>query len=236
MAMARYGRPDGSSIAFGELANTNASIRESVSLPLIIDACGGFGNSLNVLRVVRLFERAGASAIALSDEVITGSVQEARRERVVAAADMIGKLKAALDARSDCLIIARTLAARTEGSAAAFDRAEAYLEAGADLLIINAAPEHFRVEAIAKRFAGRAAVIHDYGFGHSSDVGALELEALGYSAVLKPTLLLDAMSAATPRLGSGPKPIRPRLSESRQAAILGLDTLQSASEPRARRR
>jgi 2-methylisocitrate lyase-like PEP mutase family enzyme len=198
MAMARYGRPEVAIITFGELADSTSSIRESVTLPLIVDASGGFGNSLNVYRTVRLFERAGASAIAISDAASPGSLQEAKHERIVSPADMIGKLKAALDSRSDALVIARTLAAETEGLAATFDRAEAYLETGADLLIVDGAADRAAIEGVARRFAGRVGLVHDLLPDQDYASTAADLEGLGYSLMFAPLVLLHAMAQSAP--------------------------------------
>lgn len=199
VAMARYGRPDSALVTFGELADAASAIRECTDVPLIIDASGGFGNSLNVVRTVRLMERAGATAIDISDAIIPGSLHEAAGDTVVSPADMIGKLKAALDTRDEALIIARTVAVEAEGISAAFDRAEAYLEAGADLLIVDGPAERATASKIAARFSGRVPLIHDVGLGRATATTTTLFQALGYTAVVAPLVLLNAMSAAGPR-------------------------------------
>lgn len=212
VAMARYGRPDEDQVAFGEVVDLTRSIRESVDLPLIVDAQAGYGNALNVIRTVKLFERAGASAIDISDAVSPGSVQEGAGDVVVRPADMIGKLKAALDTRVDALIVVRTRAAAVEGLAAAFDRLEAYLEAGADLILVERAPDRTSAQRVAAHFAGRVPLIYDFGVGPEDDMTAAALEDLGYAMALSPLALLNAMSQAAPRALSSlapPRRLRP---------------------------
>jgi 2-methylisocitrate lyase-like PEP mutase family enzyme len=212
VAMARHGRPDEDRVAFGEIADLTRSIRESVDLPLIVEAQGGFGNALNVIRTVKLFERAGASAIDISDAVSPGSVQEESGDVVVRPADMIGKLKAALDARVDALIVVRTRAAGPEGLAAAFDRLEAYLEAGADLILMEHTSDRASAQRVAAHFSGRVPLIYDFGFGRDEGVTTAALEDLGYALAVCPLALLNAMSQAAPRALaslSPPRRVRP---------------------------
>lgn len=208
VAMARYGRPDEDQVTFGEVVDLTRSIREVVDLPLIVDVQAGYGNALNVIRTVKLFERAGASAIHISDAVSPGSVQEGAGEVVVRPADMIGKLKAAVDTRVDALIIVRTQAAGVEGLAAAFDRLEAYLEAGADMILVD----RVSVQRVAAHFAGRVPMIYDFGFDQDDGVTAAVLEDLGYAMALSPAAVLNAMSQAAGRALSNlapPRRLRP---------------------------
>jgi 2-methylisocitrate lyase-like PEP mutase family enzyme len=199
VAMARHGRMGDDLVTFGEVANIAASVREGVDLPLIVEAQGGYGNALNVIRTVKLFERAGASAIDISDAVSPGSVQEGAGDVVVRPADMIGKLKAAVDTRVDALIIARTRAAGLEGMAAAFDRLEAYLEAGADLILVEHAPDRASAQQVASHFSGRVPLIYDLGFRRDKSVTTAVLEELGYALAVCPLGLLNAMAEAAPR-------------------------------------
>lgn len=212
VAMARYGRPDEDQVTFGEIADLTRAIRESSDLPLIVDAQAGYGNALNVIRTVKLFERAGASAINISDAVSPGSAQEGAGDIVVRPADMIGKLKAALDTRADALIIVRTQAAGVEGLAAALDRLEAYLEAGADLILVDRASDRASAQRVAAHFAGRIPLIYDLEFDRGEGMTATVLEDLGYAMALSPFALLNAMSQAAPRALSGltpPRRLRP---------------------------
>ena len=133
IAYTRLGRPDIGLVSVSEIANVVENIRERVTLPLIVDADTGFGNALNVVRTVKTFERAGASALQLEDQTLPKRCGHLEGKTLVSTAEMSGKIRAALDARSTdaTLIIARTDAVAVEGLEPALDRAERYLEAGA---------------------------------------------------------------------------------------------------------
>src|SRR5215475_10228324 len=139
IAYCRLGRPDIGLVSSTEVAETIALIRDRVSCALIVDADTGYGNPLNVQRTVRLFERAGASAIQLEDQVFPKRCGHLDGKGLIPATEMVGKIKAALDARAtDTLIIARTDAVAVEGFEQAIERAMLYREAGADMLFVEA--------------------------------------------------------------------------------------------------
>lgn len=197
LAMGRFGRPDLGLVTASEVAETIAVITDRISLPLIVDADTGFGNALNAQRTVRAFERAGASAIQFEDQTFPKRCGHMAGKAVIPAGEMVGKLKAALDARSHALVIARTDAIGPEGFDAAMDRADAYLEAGADILFIEGPPEHAQMQTIAERFAARAPLVHNLVEGGVTAVreGAA-LEALGYAIALHPLCLLGRFTQA----------------------------------------
>ena len=108
-----------------EVADVIGTIRDRVAADLIVDADTGYGNALNVARTVRLFERAGANAIQLEDQSFPKRCGHLDEKRLVPAAEMVGKIKAALDTRQsrDTLVIARTDAVGVEGFDKAIERA-----------------------------------------------------------------------------------------------------------------
>src|SRR3954465_12456593 len=116
IAYTRLGRPDIGLVSMSEAAETIALIRDRVDAHLIVDADTGYGNALNVLRTVRTFERAGASAIQLEDQDFPKRSGHLEAKKLIAADEMTGKIKAAVDARrsSGTLIIARTDAVAVE--------------------------------------------------------------------------------------------------------------------------
>ena len=115
------------------------AIRDIMGLPIVVDADTGFGNALNVGRTVTMLERAGASAIQFEDQVMPKRCGHFSGQEVIPAAEMVGKVKAAVDARRDgVLIVARTDARAAEGFDAAIDRARSYIEAGADMTFVEA--------------------------------------------------------------------------------------------------
>ena len=189
IAYTRLGRPDIGLVSLSELADIVAAIRERISLPLIVDMDTGFGNALNVQRSVKLLARAGASAVQLEDQVTPKRCGHLAGKELVSTQEMVGKIKAALDARPDdnVLLIARTDAIAVEGFDAATDRAEAYLAAGADVLFIEAPGSAEELAAIGKRFGGRVPLLANMVEGGKTpprDAG--ELERLGFSIAIFP--------------------------------------------------
>lgn len=193
VAFARHGRPDMGLVSMSEVADTVALMRERVAMPLSVDIDTGFGNALNVQRTVRVFERAGASALQMEDQVMPKRCGHMAGKQVISAQEMVGKIKAALDARLDehTLIIARTDALGVHGFEDALARAEQYLAAGADALFIEAPKTLAQMQQISERFAGRAALVHNLVEGGGSPVAdAATLEQLGYRMALYPAALL----------------------------------------------
>lgn len=193
IAFARHGRPDMGLVSMNEVAETVALMRERVALPLSVDMDTGFGNALNVQRTVRVFERAGASALQVEDQVMPKRCGHMAGKQIIPAAEMVGKIKAALDARQDAntLIIARTDALGVTGFDDALERAEKYLEAGADALFIEAPKTVEQMQRISAQFAKRIPLVHNLVEGGGSPVpDAAALDALGYRIALYPAALL----------------------------------------------
>src|SRR4051812_32392928 len=159
IAYTRLGMPDIGLVTASEVADTLENIRERVALPVIVDADTGFGNALNVARTVKQFERAGATVIQLEDQVTPKRCGHLDGKALIGAGEMVGKIRAALDARSDALIMARTDAIAVEGLDKAMERAERYVEAGADALFIEAPQSEAQMRAITGRFAKRVPLL-----------------------------------------------------------------------------
>ena len=195
IAYARFGKPDIGLLGLTDVAATVAAIAERVDLPIIVDADTGFGNALNVMQVVQRLEREGAAAIQLEDQTFPKRCGHLRGKTVIAADEMAGKVKAAVDARRDSgtLIIARTDAATVEGVDAALDRAELYAEAGADMLFVEAPASKAELQRIGDRFAGRLPVMANMVEGGTTpNLTAAELEAMGFALVIFPGSLVRA--------------------------------------------
>ena len=189
IAYTRLGRSDIGLTTFTEVCDTLTMIRERVSLPIIVDADTGFGNALNAQRTVRGFERAGASMIQIEDQTFPKRCGHLAGKAVAPVAEMTGKLRAALDARAsgDTLILARTDAVAVEGFDRALDRAERYLEAGADALFIEAVKSEEQMRLVNARFAGRAPLLANMVEGGQTPVkSAANLESLGYRIAIFP--------------------------------------------------
>jgi 2-methylisocitrate lyase-like PEP mutase family enzyme len=131
--------PDIGLVTLRDLSYHVAAIRDAVQLPMVVDADTGFGNALGVAHTVQALERAGADALQLEDQLSPKKCGHFEGKAVIAAAEMVQKIKAAVDARrSDIVVIARTDARAIEGLNAAVERCGAYLEAGADVVFIEA--------------------------------------------------------------------------------------------------
>lgn len=135
-----FGLPDLGFIGLSDVAEHVMRVRDAVALPLVVDSDTGFGNALNVRQSVRTLERAGADAIQLEDQVMPKKCGHFAGKEVVSCAEMVGKIRAAADAREDpdFMIVARTDAAAVEGLEAALERGHRFAEAGADILFIEA--------------------------------------------------------------------------------------------------
>jgi 2-methylisocitrate lyase-like PEP mutase family enzyme len=199
LAYTRLGRPDIGLVSLAELAQAVGQIRERVGLPLIVDADTGFGNALNVQRTVALLEREGASAIQLEDQSAPKRCGHLDGKSLVSAGEMVGKIKAATDARRDpaTVIVARTDAIAVEGFDAAIARAERYLEAGADVLFIEAPPTREKLAEVGARFGRRVPVLANMVEGGKTPLaGATELEAMGFGIVIYPGGLVRTIAKA----------------------------------------
>jgi len=197
LAYTRFGRPDLGLVSMNEVADTIAVMRDRVNLPLIVDADNGYGNALNVARTVRHFERMGASAIQLEDQQLPKRCGHLPGKRLVGADEMVAKVRAAVDARAnpDTVLLIRTDAIAVEGIDAALRRAEAYLEAGADALFIEAPESVEQMRRIVAEFGARVPLLANMVEGGSTPVqSAAQLQELGFSLAIFPGALVRAFT------------------------------------------
>jgi 2-methylisocitrate lyase-like PEP mutase family enzyme len=195
IAYTRLGRSDIGLVSMSEVADVIGTIRDRVTADLIVDADTGYGNALNVVRTVRLFERAGAHAIQLEDQSFPKRCGHLDEKRLVPAAEMIGKIKAALDARQsgDTLIIARTDAVGVEGFDKAIERAILYRDAGADMLFVEAPKTQTELERIPPALGGVPLMANMVEGGKTPVLAAAVLEALGFALVIFPGGIVRAL-------------------------------------------
>nr|WP_274706851.1 isocitrate lyase/PEP mutase family protein [Allorhizobium sonneratiae] len=189
LAYTRFGSPDIGLVSMTEVAETVSVIRDRVATPLIVDADTGFGNALNVQRTVRAFERAGANAIQLEDQTLPKRCGHLDGKTLVSRGEMVGKIRAALDARasSETLIIARTDAIAVSGLEEALERAHAYAEAGADALFVEALRNQDEMRRAVGELGGLCPLmVNMVEGGKTPAADAAELEALGFSLVIFP--------------------------------------------------
>ena len=197
LAYTRFGRSDIGLVSVSEVHDTLAAITDRISTPVIVDADNGFGNALNVQRTVRYFERAGAAAIQLEDQSFPKRCGHLDGKKLISCGEMVGKVKAALDARLDesMLIIARTDARAVEGLDAALERAEAYCEAGADILFIEAPQSIDEMRRLCDQFTGRVPLLANMVEGGKTPIkSADDLAELGYSIAIFPGGAVRAIS------------------------------------------
>jgi len=196
IAYTRLGRPDIGLVAMSEVADTIALIRDRVGSHLIVDADTGYGNALNVARTARLFERSGANAIQIEDQALPKRCGHLDDKTLVPAQEMVGKIKAALDARHsrETLVIARTDAIAVEGFERAIARADSYRDAGADVLFVEAPKTRDELKRIPPALKGVPLMANMVEGGKTPPLKATELEALGFSLVIFPGGIVRAVA------------------------------------------
>jgi len=165
-----------------------AAMVDVVEIPVVADADTGYGNALNSQAAARAFERAGVAALHLEDQTFPKKCGHYDDKGLVPVAEMTQKLKAMRDALHDpdFIVIARTDAIAVEGFSAAIERASAYIDAGADMIFVEAPTSEAEIEAIAKRLPGWK-LINMFEGGKTPLLPASRLEALGYHLVIVPS-------------------------------------------------
>ena len=198
------GAPDIGLVTLTELAGTVSTIAEICHLPLVVDIDTGFGNAINTQRTVRLIERAGAFAMQIEDQVFPKKCGHFSGKAVIPVEEAVSKVKAATDAREDAnmMIIARTDARAIDGIDAAIDRAEAFIEAGADMTFVEAPRSEDEMRMITSRLAVPQVANMVVG-GKTPLTPQSRLAELGFSLVLYAnTPLQAAMRAMSEVLGT----------------------------------
>jgi len=198
IAYTRLGRPDIGLVAMNEVADAISLISDRVRADLVVDADTGYGNALNVGRTMRLFERAGARAIQLEDQAFPKRCGHLDNKTLIPPEEMIGKIKAALDARRsrETLVIARTDAVAVEGFDRAVARAISYRDAGADILFIEAPKTRAELQRIPSAISDVPLMANMVEGGKTPPLNASELEAIGFSLVIFPGAIVRVLARA----------------------------------------
>ena len=197
IAYTKLGSPDIGLITLNELESVVGNVCERSALPIIVDADTGFGNALNVQRTIKLLERAGAAAIQIEDQSLPKRCGHLDGKTLVNAVEMNGKIKAALDARSnnDTVIIARTDAIGVEGYDLAMERAAGFIESGADILFIEAFQNVKQIAGAVEQFGDKIPLLVNMVEGGKTPMlPAAELETMGFSVVIFPGGLVRAIA------------------------------------------
>lgn len=185
------GVPDVGIVGLTDLAGHVSAIRDSTELPLVVDADTGFGNAVNVARTVKVLERSGANAIQLEDQVFPKRCGHFEGKDVIPATEMVQKIHAALDARSHALLIARTDARSVLGLEAALERAQAYYEAGADVIFVEAPQSRSELASVTQRVQAPHVANMVVG-GKTPLISLEEAGRLGFAIVLYANVALQA--------------------------------------------
>ena len=192
------GRPDVGLLSGAEMVDNARRIAAAVDVPVIADADTGYGNAINVVRTVQLYEQAGVAGLHLEDQVTPKKCGHMTDKAVVGTDEMVGKIRAAVAARRDpdLVLIARTDAAAVEGLDAAVARARAYADAGADLLFVEAPVTEDDIARVADELRGVAPLVFNWAEGgRTPPVPLARIAELGFSFVLYPIGTLLAATA-----------------------------------------
>lgn len=190
---ASLGYPDYGLLSLSEMADTAGRIAGAIKLPLIADADTGFGNELNVVRTVMEYERRGVAGLHIEDQTFPKKCGHLANKSVISAAEFTSKIRAAAGARMDSrfLIIARTDARAVHGMQEAIDRANAAMDAGADMAFVEAAQDLDEVALIPRRVRGPC-LLNLVWKGRTPDVSFADAQAMGYKLAILPGMLMKA--------------------------------------------
>lgn len=193
-SLTRLGAPDVGLLTATEMVDNAMRIVDASGLPLIADADTGYGNPINTRRTIRDYERAGVAGVHIEDQSWPKRCGHLAGKRVIPAAEMVAKIKAACDARidADFTIIARCDAIAVEGLEAALERGEQYREAGADMLFIEAPVGRAEVERVSKHFKSVPLLYNMAASGKTPDLPADELGRLGFKLAIYPNWIILA--------------------------------------------
>ena len=182
------GYPDLGLLSLTENAMFIGRTVEAVGIPVIADADTGYGNAINVIRTVREYEKTGVAGFHIEDQVSPKKCGHYEGKEVIGRAEMVGKIKAAVDTRrdADMVIIARSDARAIEGLQAAIDRVNAYLEAGADVGFVEA-PQTVEELRIVGREVRGPALVNVFEGGKTPMLGAVELGQMGFRLGIYPS-------------------------------------------------
>ena len=195
------GYPDVGLLTMTEVVQWIARTVDTVEIPVIADMDSGYGNAVNVVRAVREYEKTGVAAFHLEDQISPKKCGHYEGKQLVTKAEMVGKIKAAVDTRrdADMVIIARTDARAVEGLQAALDRMNAYLEAGADVGFVEAPQNAQELAAIPKAIS-KPAMANIFEGGKTPPLPRSELEAMGYRIGIYPSQTHRAAIAAAKKV------------------------------------
>jgi 2-methylisocitrate lyase-like PEP mutase family enzyme len=195
------GYPDLGLLSLTENALFIGRTVEAVGMPVIADADTGYGNAINVIRTVREYEKTGVAGFHIEDQVSPKKCGHYEGKEVISRAEMVGKIKAAVDTRrdADMVIIARSDARAIEGLEASIDRVNAYLEAGADVGFVEAPQTIEELRIVGQKVRGPA-LVNVFEGGKTPMLGAKDLEEMGFRLGIYPSQTHRAAIRAAQRV------------------------------------
>jgi len=195
------GYPDLGLLSLTENAMFIGRTVEAVGIPVIADADTGYGNTINVIRTVREYEKTGVAGFHIEDQVSPKKCGHYEGKEVISRAEMVGKIKAAVDTRrdADMVIIARSDARAIEGLQAAIGRVNAYLEAGADVGFVEAPQTVEELRVVGREVRGPA-LVNVFEGGKTPMLGADELGQMGFRLGIYPSQTHRAAIRASQRV------------------------------------
>ena len=182
------GQPDVGLMTMSEMVMRASNTVEAAGNALVVaDADTGFGNAVNVMRTIREYEKAGVAVIQLEDQVMPKKCGHMTGRQVVSKEEMVGKVKAAVDARrDDIMIMARTDARTVYGIDEALERGLAYKDAGADIIFIESPESEEEMRKINEVIPGLTLANMVEG-GRTPIFTNDKLQEFGYNLVIYPT-------------------------------------------------
>ena len=198
LANAGYGIPDVGLISLAEVVDHVGRLTEATALPVVVDADTGYGGPLAAMRTVRLLERAGVAALQLEDQEMPKRCGHFDSHELIPAGHMQTKIAAACEARTDdaLVVIARTDARSAYGIDEAIARGHAYVEAGADVLFVEAPRTVDELALVGRELAGVPLVVNVVEGGKTPQLELKEYADLGFGVVLFANYLMRSMHAA----------------------------------------
>jgi 2-methylisocitrate lyase-like PEP mutase family enzyme len=198
LANAQYGVPDLGLVSLREVVDHVERLTEATRLPVVVDADTGYGGPLTAMRATRLLERAGAAAIQLEDQEMPKRCGHFEDHALIPVGHMQAKLAAVVEARTDdaLLVIARTDARSAHGIEEAITRGHAYVEAGADVIFVEAPRTVDELARLGRELAGVPLVVNVVEGGKTPELDVKEYADLGFGVVLYANFLMRSMMAA----------------------------------------
>lgn len=197
VAASVLGKPDIGLLTMTEIVNQGRNMAAAIEVPLIADADNGYGGVLNVVRTVQEYEQAGIAGIQIEDQVFPKRCGHMEGKQLIAKDEMVAKVRAAVYARKspDTVIIARTDARAVNGFADAMERAQAYVDAGADVIFFEAPQSVEEMKSVSQQIK-KPLLANMVEKGKTPFLTGQELEQIGFKLVIFPASTLYAVTNA----------------------------------------